>query len=97
MATLVFSAIGTLVGGPLGGAVGALVGRQIDSAIIGSPNREGPRLKELTATTSSYGSAIPRHFGRMRVPGSIIWSTGAKSSRNTIASATNSLRSVSAR
>lgn len=75
MATLVFSALGTLVGGPLGGAIGALVGRQIDGAILGGGVREGPRLKELTATTSSYGTAIPRLFGRMRVPGTIVWST----------------------
>ncbi|MCB2078972.1 MAG: phage tail protein [Novosphingobium sp.] len=75
MATLVFSAVGTLVGGPLGGAVGALVGRQVDSAILGSGNRHGPRLKELEATTSSYGSVLPRYYGAMRVPGSIIWAT----------------------
>jgi hypothetical protein len=75
MATIVFSAIGTLVGGPIGGAVGALVGRQVDAAIIGTPNREGPRLKELSVTTSSYGTAVPRHFGTMRVPGTIIWAT----------------------
>ena len=75
MATLVFSAVGTLVGGPLGGAIGALVGRQVDSLIIGSGHREGPRLKELSATTSSYGDTIPRHFGKMRVPGSIVWAT----------------------
>ncbi|MCB2060941.1 MAG: phage tail protein [Novosphingobium sp.] len=75
MATLLLSAVGTLVGGPVGGAIGALVGRQVDSAILGSGSREGPRLKELTATTSSYGSALPRHFGQMRVPGSIIWAT----------------------
>ncbi|MEO6092191.1 MAG: phage tail protein [Novosphingobium sp.] len=75
MATLVFSAVGTLVGGPLGGAIGALVGRQVDSLIIGSGHREGARLKELSATTSSFGDAIPRHFGTMRVPGSIVWAT----------------------
>lgn len=75
MATLVFSALGTLVGGPVGGAIGALVGRQIDAAIIGSPNREGPRLKELSVTASSYGTAVPRYFGRMRAPGTIIWAT----------------------
>lgn len=75
MATLVFSAIGTAIGGPLGGAIGALVGRQVDSAIIGAGSREGPRLRELGVTTSSYGSAMPRHFGRMRVPGTIIWAT----------------------
>ena len=75
MATLVFSAIGTLIGGPLGGAIGALAGRQIDAAIFGGGSREGPRLKELAATASSYGTALPRHYGRMRVPGSVIWAT----------------------
>lgn len=75
MATIVFSAIGTLVGGPLGGAIGALIGRQVDAAIIGSPRQEGPRLKELATTSSSYGAALPRHFGRMRVAGSVIWAT----------------------
>lgn len=75
MATLVFSALGTLVGGPLGGAIGALVGRQVDGAIFGGGRREGPRLRELAPMTSSYGAALPRHFGRMRVPGTVIWAT----------------------
>lgn len=75
MATILFSAIGTAIGGPLGGAIGALVGRQVDSAIIGQGSVSGPRLKELEITTSSYGSVLGRHFGRMRVPGTIIWST----------------------
>ncbi|MDR2858665.1 MAG: phage tail protein [Novosphingobium sp.] len=75
MATLLFSAVGTMLGGPLGGALGALAGRAVDSAIIGGGNREGARLKELAPTTSTYGEALPRHFGRMRVPGSIIWAT----------------------
>lgn len=75
MATLVFTALGTLVGGPLGGAIGAMIGKQVDRAIIGSPKREGPRLQDLAVTTSSYGSVIPRHFGTMRAAGSIIWAT----------------------
>lgn len=75
MATLVLTALGTALGGPLGGALGSLVGNRIDNAIIGSPNREGPRLKELSVTTSSYGTAIPRHYGTMRSPGTIIWAT----------------------
>lgn len=75
MATLLFSAVGTLVGGPIGGAIGALAGRALDSAIIGGGRREGPRLKELAPTTSTYGEVLPRHFGRMRAPGSIIWAT----------------------
>jgi hypothetical protein len=75
MATLVLGAVGTALGGPIGGAIGALVGRQVDSAIVGRPNLRGPRLKELEVTTSSYGAVIPRQYGRMRVPGTIIWST----------------------
>ncbi|MFM5906092.1 MAG: phage tail protein [Novosphingobium sp.] len=76
MATLLFSAIGTLVGGRLFGAVGALIGHQVDRAILGgSSGREGPRLKELSVTTSSYGSAIPRIHGRMRTAGTIVWAT----------------------
>lgn len=75
MATLLFSALGTLVGGPLGGFIGALAGQQVDRAIIGSGNREGPRLKDLSLTTSSYGSPVPRHFGTMRVAGTVIWAT----------------------
>lgn len=75
MATLLLSAVGTLIGGPLGGAIGGLIGRGVDSVVFGGGRRDGPRLKELAATTSSYGAALPRHFGRMRVAGSIIWAT----------------------
>ncbi|MPS67622.1 MAG: hypothetical protein E2586_03900 [Novosphingobium sp.] len=73
MATLVFSTVGTALGGPVGGAIGSLVGSQFDAAIFGSPNRQGARLKELEVTTSSYGQPLPRHFGRMRVAGQMIW------------------------
>lgn len=75
MATLVLTAVGTLVGGPIGGAIGALAGRAIDGAVIAGGRREGPRLKDLAITTSSYGNPIPRHHGRMRAAGTIIWAT----------------------
>ena len=81
MATLLLTAVGTLIGGPLGGAIGALAGQQIDQAIIGTGTRKGPRLKELSVQTSSYGVAIPRHYGRMRVAGSVIWATELKEQR----------------
>ncbi|MFN4113759.1 MAG: phage tail protein [Sphingomonadaceae bacterium] len=83
MATLVLGALGTLFGGPLGGAIGALAGRQLDAAIIGSPTREGPRLKDLAITTSSYGQPIARVFGQARVAGTIIWATDLIESRST--------------
>ncbi|MEM7688581.1 MAG: phage tail protein [Pseudomonadota bacterium] len=75
MATLLLTAVGTAIGGPFGGALGALVGQQADRAIFGSGSAQGPRLKELSVTTSSYGQPIARHFGRMRVAGSVIWAT----------------------
>jgi hypothetical protein len=75
MATLILGALGTALGGPLGGALGALAGRQIDGRIIGSGRREGPRLKDLAITTSTYGQPIARPVGRMRIEGTIIWAT----------------------
>jgi hypothetical protein len=75
MATLLLTTLGSAIGGPLGGALGALVGNQIDARLFGPKGREGPRLKDLTISTSSYGQPIPRQFGRMRVAGTVIWST----------------------
>ena len=66
MATLLLTAVGTAVGGPLGGALGAFIGQQADRALFSGGSRQGPRLKELSVTTSSYGQTIGRHFGRMR-------------------------------
>lgn len=75
MATIILSAVGSMVGGPVGGSIGALIGQQIDARIFAPSGREGPRLKDLTLSTSSYGQPIPRQFGRMRAGGTIIWST----------------------
>lgn len=75
MATLILSTVGSIFGGPIGGTIGALVGRQIDSMIFKPSAQEGARLTELKITTSSYGMPIARHYGRMRVPGQVIWST----------------------
>ena len=83
MATVVFGAVGTALGGPVGGALGALLGQQVDNSIFKAPTREGPRLNELAVTTSSYGMPIPRVFGRVRVPGTIIWATEIRESSET--------------
>ena len=37
--------------------------------------RSRPWLEDLSVTTSSYGEPLPRHFGQMRVAGSVIWAT----------------------
>lgn len=82
MATLVLSTVGTLVGGPIGGAIGALIGQQVDARVFAPKGRQGPRLGDLAVQTSSYGSAIPRIFGTMRVAGTVIWATDLKEDRN---------------
>jgi len=83
MATLVLTAVGTAIGGPIGGAIGAIIGQQVDQNIVFEPKgREGPRLQELAVQTSSYGSQIPRLYGRMRVAGTVIWATDLKETRS---------------
>jgi hypothetical protein len=83
MATIVLTAVGTAVGGPLGGAIGAMIGQQIDSRLFAPKARQGPRLGDLTLQTSSYGSAIPKIFGTMRVAGTVIWATDLQERRST--------------
>ena len=80
MATLVFSTVGNVLGGPVGGAIGALIGQSIDQQLFGPGPRQGPRLNDLAVQTSSYGTAIPRIYGSMRVAGSVIWATDLKES-----------------
>lgn len=75
MATVIFTAVGAALGGPVGAVIGAAVGSQADAAIFKGSDRQGRRLQDLTVSTSVYGAPLPRHFGQMRVGGSIIWST----------------------
>jgi hypothetical protein len=83
MATLILTGVGTALGGPIGGAAGALLGQAIDGRLLGPKARQGPRLGDLAVQTSTYGSEIPRLFGRMRVAGTVIWSTDLKEQRST--------------
>ncbi len=82
MATIVLTAVGGLLG-PVGAAIGAAVGQQIDRQLFGPKGREGPRLTDLSVQVSSYGAAIPRVYGTMRVAGSVIWSTDLIETRST--------------
>jgi hypothetical protein len=75
MATLVLTAVGTALGGPIGGLIGAAAGQVIDGRWLTPGGRRGPRLSDLRVQTSSYGTAIPRLYGRMRVAGTVIWAT----------------------
>lgn len=81
MATLVLGAVGGLFGGPIGAALGAAIGNRIDQRILAPKGRRGPRLNDLSVQSSTYGSAIPKIFGAMRVSGTVIWSTNLIESR----------------
>jgi len=84
MATLVLTVAGQVLGGPIGGSIGSIAGQYIDQTIIFAPKaRQGPRLGDLAVQTSSYGSAIPKLFGTMRVAGTVIWATDLAESRST--------------
>lgn len=83
MATLILTAAGGLIGGRIGSAVGALVGQAIDQTIFAPAPRQGPRLSDLSVQSSTYGAPIPKVFGRMRVAGTVAWSTDLIETRST--------------
>ena len=89
MATLILSAAGGALGGAVGGSVlgvsaaalgrvaGAAIGRSIDARLLGPGAGvvETGRVSRLRLTGSGEGDAIARVWGRMRVPGQVIWAT----------------------
>ncbi len=84
MATLVLTAAGAAIGGPIGAAVGGVLGQAIDRNVLLAPRaRQGPRLSDLKVQTSSYGTQIPKVFGTMRVAGCVIWATELIETRST--------------
>ncbi|SHJ11378.1 baseplate multidomain protein megatron [Wenxinia saemankumensis] len=87
MATIVLSAAGMALGGALGGSVlglstavigraaGAALGRAIDQRLLGQGAEpvETGRIDRLRLTGASEGAPVGRVWGRMRVPGQVIW------------------------
>lgn len=84
MATLVLTTVGSIVGGPVGGALGAMLGQRIDQQLLAPKGRRGPRLNELAVQSSSYGSPLPKIYGKARVAGSVIWATDLKETRRKV-------------
>lgn len=73
-------AVGTALGGPIGGLVGGFVGSMLGQAIdnqLFPVKTEGPRLTDLTVTSSAYGQALPLIYGpENRLAGNVFWSSG---------------------
>jgi len=90
MATVVLAAAGGAIGASVGGAVlgvssavigkavGATVGAWLDQRLFGEGSAavEVGRRDQLRLTGSREGAAISRVWGRMRIGGQIIWSSG---------------------
>jgi hypothetical protein len=86
MASYVFGALGTALGGPIGGIIGAMIGGLIDRQVMMAltPNTTtnvtstGPRVTEMSVTSSTEGTVLPKLFGRVRLGGQVIWCTQFK-------------------
>lgn len=95
MATVLLGAAGAAIGGSIGGSfatigmatigrfVGGAIGTLIDRSFAPNYNQEGPRLTDMSVTTSSEGSPINRLYGRSRVGGQIIWATRMRETKKT--------------
>lgn len=89
MATLVLSAAGAALGGSVGGsflgvtaaalgkAVGASIGSALDQKLLGSGSQpvHSGKVDSFRIQGAAEGEPISRVFGRMRVPGHVIWSS----------------------
>lgn len=87
MAVLAISLAGAAIGQSVGMAsVGWLVGNIIGNLLFApkppSTVTEGPRLGDLTVTSSAYGAPIPWGYGTVRQAGNIIWSTSIIEKKN---------------
>lgn len=63
----------------IGVTVGWMLGSIAGSALFppeGPSDIVGPRIEDSRVTSSSYGKPIPIVYGRIRVAGNIIWSSG---------------------
>ena len=67
-----------MVGGPTGAQIGWAIGSMIGSAFGPTQKSEGPRLNDLSVSTSSYGTPIPYVAGSPRVAGQIVWASSKR-------------------
>lgn len=82
---LVGAAIGFAIGGPVGAQIGWMAGVVIGGALFQkseSQTVEGPRLEDRSVQVSTYGIAIARIYGTIRVTGNVIWATELKETRH---------------
>lgn len=74
------SAIG--VGAPAGWLAGTVAGNLLFPRKGPDIVTEGPRLGDLTVTSSAYGAAVAIGYGTLRMAGNMIWSAGIREQKN---------------
>lgn len=72
---IVGAVIGFYVGGPTGAAYGFEVGVGVSSLVFPTQLAAvtGPKISDLRTTTSVVGAPVPIVYGRMAVPGVVMW------------------------
>lgn len=72
---LVGAAVGGIIGGPSGAAWGWTLANAAGAYIFPTqlPTVTGPRLEDLSASSSAYTVAIPQLFGTVGIAGNMIW------------------------
>jgi hypothetical protein len=81
MAVLAVAGLGAWGSAALGFGwqAGWLLGSTVGSLLFNKvPDQEGPRLTDLTVTSSAYGAPVPIGYGTLRMSGNIIWSSGLR-------------------
>lgn len=81
-----------LTGSAIGGAIGSIGGAVIDQALLGplasatgqTRLQTGPRLSGLKLGSSSEGTPLPRVYGKVRLPGQLIWATRFKEKKEKV-------------
>ena len=69
----------------IGRAVGATLGRAIDQQIMGGGSEavETGRIGRFRLMGASEGAPVARIFGRMRLPGQVIWASDFRETATT--------------
>lgn len=80
MAQLVLAVAGAAIGYGItataaGASYGWMAGTLLGAAFAPDQNISGPRLEDLTVSSSAYGAAIPYLQGTMRISGQLIWAS----------------------
>lgn len=79
--TVVGTAVGSMVGMPgLGALAGGAIGGYLDQRGMPPVHQQGPRIDDLHVQISSYGAAISKVWGTMRMAGNLIWSAAIEES-----------------